>query len=136
MDEIPVPASEEELLQFLVSATDCDSETLTFSATNLPFNASFNPETREFSWTPDASQAGLHYVVFHVSDGTATDSQEVAILVEDTMLDSDLDGVADFVGGGRPGGPGQLPVQAQPRPVGCRSGTGPATPATTTSSTR
>ena len=92
-----------EPLEITVSATDCDGDTLTFSASNLPFNAAFDPETGEFSWTPDSSQAGLHYVTFQVSDGKATVSEEVTILVNDTMVDSDLDGVADFVGGGSTG---------------------------------
>ena len=87
--------NEGQLLEFTVSAEDCDDDTLTFSASNLPFNATFDPETGEFSWTPDSSQAGLHYVTFQVSDGTATVSEEVAILVNDTLVDSDLDGVAD-----------------------------------------
>lgn len=90
-------------LQFTVSATDCDGNALTFSASNLPSHATFDPATRQFSWTPDSSQAGLYYVTFQVSDGTATDSEEVPVTVIDTLLDTDLDGVPDFVGGGSSG---------------------------------
>jgi Putative Ig domain/Thrombospondin type 3 repeat len=87
--------NEGEPLEITASATDCDGDTLTFSASNLPFNATFQPETGEFSWTPDSSQAGLHYVTFQVSDGTATVSEEVAITVVEALADFDLDGVRD-----------------------------------------
>jgi hypothetical protein len=93
-------ASEGQPLQFTVSASDCDGDTLTLSAGNLPSGASFaqtGPTTGLFSWTPDSSQAGLYYVTFQVSDGLATDSQEVPIAVENTLVDTDLDGVPDAV---------------------------------------
>lgn len=88
--------NEGQSLQFIVTATDCDGDALTFSASNLPFNAQFFPETQVFSWTPDSSQAGLHYVTFQVSDTAgATDSEEVPITVNEALADADLDGVPD-----------------------------------------
>jgi hypothetical protein len=69
-----------QLLTFTVSASDYDNDPLTFSASNLPSGASFNPATRTFSWTP--AQAGTYTGVhFGVSDGRATDSEDISIVV-------------------------------------------------------
>jgi hypothetical protein len=78
--------TEEELLTFTVTATDADDDPLTFSADNLPDGASFNTYTRVFSWTPTTDQAGTYpNVIFEVSDGELTDSENITI----TVLDSD-----------------------------------------------
>ncbi|MGH7320241.1 MAG: putative Ig domain-containing protein [Candidatus Rokuibacteriota bacterium] len=87
--------NEGQLLQFTVSATDCDGDVLTFSASNLPLGATFDPDTKVFSWTPDSSQAGLYYVTVQVSDDVETDSEEVPITVVEALADADLDGVPD-----------------------------------------
>ena len=47
-------------LSFQVSATDADADPLTYSASNLPAGANFNPGTRTFTWTPTAGQVGSH----------------------------------------------------------------------------
>jgi len=60
-----------------ISGSDLDSDSLTYSATNLPTGASFNAETATFSWTPATGQVGLHDVTFSVTDGTLTDSETV-----------------------------------------------------------
>jgi len=84
-------------LSFQVSATDADADALTYSASNLPAGATFNPGTRTFSWTP--AQAGTHpNVHFEVTDGTASDSENIMITVTgggggdttppDTFIDS------------------------------------------------
>jgi hypothetical protein len=71
-----------QTLQFTVSATDPDGNTLTYSASNLPIGATFNPSTRTFSWTPTSSQAGTyHNVRFTVSDGSLTDYEDITITV-------------------------------------------------------
>lgn len=67
-------------LSFSISATDGDSDTLTYSASNLPSGASFSSQT--FSWTPSSGQAGTYSTVtFTVSDGSATDSETITITV-------------------------------------------------------
>ena len=45
-------------LTFTLSATDVDlpANTLAYSATDLPAGASFDPDTREFRWTPTEGQ--------------------------------------------------------------------------------
>ncbi len=81
-------AREGELLSFFVTATDVDGDSLTFSAdlSQLPdaSNPAFDPDTQEFSWTPDFVDAGNYVAVFRVTDDgspPATDSQEVNIEV-------------------------------------------------------
>ncbi len=75
------------LLAFTVSATDPNNDPLTFSASNLPVGASFDPATRIFSWTPAASQVGLFKGVrFNVTDGRFTDSQDITIAVSDNEI--------------------------------------------------
>ena len=72
---------EGSLLEFTVSAYDPDNDTLSFTAGNLPRGASFDPETRKFSWTPDYEQAGSYKVHFEVSDGYYNDSEDITITV-------------------------------------------------------
>src|SRR5262249_570659 len=51
---------EGQALTFTVSATDPDGDALTYSASNLPAGATFDPDTRTFSWTPTYDQAGSY----------------------------------------------------------------------------
>ena len=68
---------------FTVYATDPDNEQdLSFSATNLPNGASFDPATRTFEWTPAYGQAGTYSGIhFEVSDGIYSDSEDITITV-------------------------------------------------------
>ncbi len=70
-------------LTFTVSATDPDAgNVLTYSATNLPAGASFDPSTRTFNWTPTSQQTGIYSNLhFGVSDGKLSDSEEITITV-------------------------------------------------------
>ena len=80
----PKTVSEGDLLQFTVTASDPDipTQTLIYSASNLPPGATFNPTTRVFSWTPSSGQAGVYpNVHFVVSDGYLTDSEDITITV-------------------------------------------------------
>lgn len=73
---------EGELLTFTNSATDPDSDNLTYSASNLPNGASFNPTTRQFSWKPTYNQAGIYNNIrFEVSDGNNNVFQTITINV-------------------------------------------------------
>jgi len=80
----PKTVSAGALLQFTVTASDSDlpAQTLTYSASNLPSGATFNPSTRVFSWTPTSGQAGVYSGVhFEVTDGILTDSEDITITV-------------------------------------------------------
>jgi hypothetical protein len=84
----PPPVSEGVLLEFTVTATDPDNDSLTFSAdlSQLPgaSNPNFDPGTQTFTWTPDFVDAGNYVAVFMVTDDGSppqTDSQDVNIEV-------------------------------------------------------
>jgi uncharacterized repeat protein (TIGR01451 family) len=91
--------NEGSLLTFQVTATDPGGNALTFSASNLPLGASFNPATQTFAWTPNSAQGGPNpYIVyFTASDGQFLATTPVNINVADTVLDSDGDGVPDVI---------------------------------------
>lgn len=81
--------NETESLQFIVSATDADGDALIFAASGIPSGASFNPNTKTFSWTPSSSQIGSYFITFQVSDGKATDSETITITVNDLSTSND-----------------------------------------------
>ncbi len=75
---------EGNLLQFTISGTDPDNDTLTYSAPTLPTGATFDTGTRTFSWTPGFDQAGSYpNVRFVVSDGVTTDAEDITITVDE-----------------------------------------------------
>jgi PKD repeat protein len=79
--------AENSNLSFIVSATDADGDTLTYSASNLPAGASFNTSTRVFSWTPSDGQAGTYTAVyFEVTDGGLSDSENITITVSNANI--------------------------------------------------
>ncbi len=70
---------------------DEPANTLTYSATDLPAGATFDPATREFRWTPTETQGPASYAVaFAVSDGTASDSEVVTITVGEVNVTPEL----------------------------------------------
>ena len=89
--------NEGELLQFTINGTDPDGDTLTYSATNLPKGASFDPATRTFSWTPDYKQEGSHSGVhFEVEDsGGLKDGRDITITVTNANRAPVLDSIGD-----------------------------------------
>ena len=87
----PKSVNELAVLTFTATATDDDTiggtaDTLTFSLTGtVPTGATINSNTGAFSWTPTASQAGVHTVTVQVADGSdATDSEDVVVTVSDS----------------------------------------------------
>ena len=86
------PVAEGQPLEFTVTATDPEDDSLTFSAYNLPDGASFDTVTATFSWTPRYDQAGVYVVRFEVSDGELTDFEDVTITVIQLYQDWDVNG--------------------------------------------
>jgi formylmethanofuran dehydrogenase subunit D len=69
-------------LNFVVTATDADLDSLIFSANGVPANATFVDNfdgTGTFDFNPDYVQAGTYFVSFLVSDGVDVDSEVVQI---------------------------------------------------------
>jgi hypothetical protein len=70
-------------LSFVVSGSDPDGDSLSFSAAPLPANATFDPATRTFTFAPGATQVGEVSITFTVSDGRGgTASETITITVE------------------------------------------------------
>jgi hypothetical protein len=73
-----------ELLVFTLKAFNPNGRPLTYSASNLPPGATFNPDTHTFVWTPDLSQVGVYpNVHFEVTDGVDTSGEDITIVVEE-----------------------------------------------------
>ena len=66
-------------IRFAVNATDPDGDALSYSASGLPVNSSFDPVNRTFTWAPYTSQAGNYTVIFNVTDGRLFDTENVLI---------------------------------------------------------
>lgn len=95
---------ENRALTFTVTATDTKGTILTYSTDELPRGASFNPETQEFTWTPDYTQAGVYPVVFKVSDGENVVSTEISITVNNVLVTDQIAGLKSAVAGMTKGG--------------------------------
>lgn len=88
---------ENRTLSFTVEATDPDGDALTYAAANLPDGATFDPATREFTWTPEYTQSGSYTVAFTASDGDAwyslSDTKDVTITVRDVTVAEQITGL-------------------------------------------
>jgi hypothetical protein len=82
--------NEGQLLEFSLSASDANGDALSYSAVDLPDGATFNADSRSFSWTPGYTQAGSYDVTFRVSDGLATVEQTITITVNKVYEDWDV----------------------------------------------
>jgi hypothetical protein len=77
--KIDKPAREREPIILTLFASDPDGDELIYSVSNMPDGASFDPGTLTFSWTPRYNQAGTHTLRFEVTDGTASDYEDISI---------------------------------------------------------
>ena len=82
----PRSTAENVNLTFGVSASDPDATIPTLTTSTLPTGASFIDNangTGTFNWTPTFTQAGVYNITFYAGDGTAIDSEIVAVTVSD-----------------------------------------------------
>jgi Putative Ig domain/Beta-propeller repeat len=83
--------NEGESLSFTLSAEDADGDALTYSASNLPSDATFDATTHAFAWTPSYTQAGSYSNVrFEVSDGNLQDAEDITIVVNNVNRPPEL----------------------------------------------
>ncbi|MCH7948751.1 MAG: hypothetical protein IIC66_13240, partial [candidate division Zixibacteria bacterium] len=71
-------------LNFVITATDADSNIPILSTSSLPSGAIFTDNgdgTADFDWIPTFVQSGTYNVTFYATDGVATDSEVVVITV-------------------------------------------------------
>lgn len=95
---------ENRTLTFTVEATDPDEDELTYKTVgDLPSGASFDGETKEFTWTPDYTQAGTYTVTFIASDGdrwyNLSATKDVTITVRNVTVDEQIAGLKAMVAG-------------------------------------
>lgn len=96
-----------KLTGFSVSASDPTGLAVSISVTGLPVNASFNNATGIFTWTPQPSDIGLHYVRFTATNTSMVSASEyVPVNVgSDTPVITSIANAASYVddGGCSPG---------------------------------
>ncbi|MBP1909264.1 Ig-like domain-containing protein [Methanolobus bombayensis] len=68
-------------LSFTINAEDPDSDSLTYSADNLPNGANFDTSSHSFVWTPGYDDSGTYEVTFKTSDGELSDTETITITV-------------------------------------------------------
>ncbi|MCP4582048.1 MAG: tandem-95 repeat protein [candidate division Zixibacteria bacterium] len=91
---------EDELLSFIVTASDINGDALTLSAENIPINSVFVDSGNghgSFAFTPDHSQAGDYQVRFIVNDGASADTELVVITVINDNIAPSFFPVADRI---------------------------------------
>lgn len=88
--------NEGELLQFTLSASG-GTPPYTFSASNLPSGANFDPVSKTFTWTPTYTQAGTYpNVYFKVTDSAnKKDDEYITITVYDVNHPPVLDPIGN-----------------------------------------
>jgi len=77
-----------EPVRFAVQASDADRNPLTYSMNGLPASAVIGASTGRFSWDPAMADTGARTAVFAVSDGIASASIGVQIVVAMPKLGS------------------------------------------------
>jgi subtilisin family serine protease len=84
-------------LSFSILATDPDGEEITYTAENLPQGATFDANTRTFSWTPDYTQAGEYpNITFTATANSLSDSETISISVNNVNRPPLLDDISDI----------------------------------------
>jgi len=74
-------ANEGQLLSFTLSASDPESDPISYSLVGTPTGSTFNPVSGLFSWTPDYYQAGDYVATFTASSTIFSDSRTITIMV-------------------------------------------------------
>ncbi|MFA5794301.1 MAG: SDR family NAD(P)-dependent oxidoreductase [Candidatus Brocadiia bacterium] len=72
---------ENQLLTFMLSATDPDGNTIAYSMASVPTGATLDAATGVFSWIPDYTQAGSYEVAFKATANGMSDTKTVTITV-------------------------------------------------------
>ncbi len=76
-DAADVRALENEVIRFTVSASDADGDPISYSALSVPAGASFDVQTRTFTWQTSLNSAGHYEVSFLARDNRGGVDEEV-----------------------------------------------------------
>ncbi|MFH1772133.1 MAG: putative Ig domain-containing protein, partial [Candidatus Omnitrophota bacterium] len=96
-NDIGVQSVEEgSVLEFNVSATDIDGDSLSYLAVNLPNGSIFDKPSGKFNWVPSGTQSGVYVPRFIVTDGEAQDKMDVIINVINVNAAPAFDPVGDM----------------------------------------
>ncbi|HEY7705107.1 MAG TPA: putative Ig domain-containing protein, partial [Acidimicrobiia bacterium] len=100
LDPIPDQSGPEgQALTFTATATDAGNDDLTFSLQSAPGGAHIDPQTGEFSWTPDeADGPGAYFVTVRVTDNGAPnmfDQRSLALTVAEANQPPSLSAITD-----------------------------------------
>jgi YD repeat-containing protein len=78
----PAPTLGQEGLRFAfaIAGGDLDDDPLVYFAESLPTGATFDPESRLFSWTPGFQQSGVYEIVFTVQDSSGARGSASALV--------------------------------------------------------
>lgn len=76
--------AEGNLLEFIVSASDPDGDSLLLSVGDLPWGAAFDSASGLFRWTPNFFQARAYHLPVTATDGHLTGSGTLTITVSNT----------------------------------------------------
>jgi hypothetical protein len=72
---------EGQTLTIVLTGSDPDNDALTYSASNLPPGATFDPATQTFTWTPTYDQTGTYpNIEFTVTDGGSPAELDVELI--------------------------------------------------------
>ncbi|MCB1942331.1 MAG: putative Ig domain-containing protein, partial [Candidatus Accumulibacter sp.] len=83
-------------IQIQLRASDVHGAALSFSSDLLPPGAFLDPQSGMFHWTPDATQHGVFSVPISVSNGQASTSQTLAIVVLNVNAAPAFENLRDF----------------------------------------
>jgi parallel beta-helix repeat protein len=83
--------AEAQGLTFSVLAEDPDGDAITYTATDLPGDATFDGSRGTFNWSTTTADSGTYVVTFHASDGEFTIDDPVTIVVGDVPLPPEWD---------------------------------------------
>jgi PGF-pre-PGF domain-containing protein len=89
--------NENELLEFVISATDPEGDAITYSVAGLPEGAMFDTSTRTFIWRPDYNDSGFYSLDFIAEAGNLTDSETVIITVNNVDREPEMGAIGNKV---------------------------------------
>ncbi len=76
-----VSADEGTLVTFTAQASDQNGDTITYSLSGAPSGMQINSSTGTVTWSTDYSDAGSYTITVIASDGLLSDSQQVAVTI-------------------------------------------------------